>query len=155
MTVLAYRERPASGPALAAFHDGLWEATGLTPAQTVLGGFSMGAVMSYALGLDSARPAPAGIIALSGFVPTVAGWEPSLAASSSPADRRGMRAFVAHGRRDPVIDVEFARRAVLLLRSGGLDVSYHESNLAHQIDPGHIGPAADWLTATRGVAAGP
>ena len=33
--------------ALAAFHDELWERTGVTPERTVLGGFSMGSVMSY------------------------------------------------------------------------------------------------------------
>src|SRR3954468_8882549 len=79
---------------LAGFHDGLWARTGLTPAQTVFGGFSMGSVLSYALGLGPDRPAPAGILAFSGFVPTVAGWEPDL------AGRGDLRAFVAHGRRD-------------------------------------------------------
>ena len=53
---------------LAALHDELWERTGLTPAQTVLGGFSMGTVMSYALGLGGDRPVPAGILAFSGFL---------------------------------------------------------------------------------------
>ena len=49
----------ASRTALAAFHDELWERTGLGPDRTVLGGFSMGTVMSYALGLSGDRPAPA------------------------------------------------------------------------------------------------
>ena len=49
----------AAYDALAAFHDELWASTGLTPEQTVLGGFSMGSVMSYALGLSADRPAPA------------------------------------------------------------------------------------------------
>jgi phospholipase/carboxylesterase len=112
----------------------------------VLGGFSMGAVMSYALGLAGGRPAPAGIMPFSGFVPTVAGWEPSL------ADRPGLRAFVAHGRRDPVIEVAFARRAVELLRTAGLGVEYHESDAGHQIDAAHIPAALDWLGATLGLA---
>ena len=64
---------------LAAFHDELWERTGIAPERTVLGGFSMGSVMSYALGLGPGRPVPAGILAFSGFVPTVEGWEPDLA----------------------------------------------------------------------------
>ena len=64
----------AAYAALAAFHDELWERTGLAPEQTVLGGFSMGSVMSYALGLGGDRPAPAGILAFSGFVPIVEGW---------------------------------------------------------------------------------
>ena len=44
----------------------------------VLGGFSQGAVMTYALGLGKGRPRPAALIALSGFIPTVDGWEPDL-----------------------------------------------------------------------------
>jgi phospholipase/carboxylesterase len=132
---------------LAAFHDELWERTGIAPAATVLGGFSMGAVMSYALGLGADRPAPAGIMALSGFVPTVAGWAPSL------TDRRtAVRALVAHGRGDRVIDVEFARRAVALLRAGGVEASYHESDVGHRIDPGHLPLAQSWLGRTLGVA---
>ena len=131
----AYRE-------LAAFHDELWERTGLDAGRTVLGGFSMGAVMSYSLGLGPDRPAPAGILALSGFVPQVEGWEPSL------ADRRGLRAFVAHGRRDPVIGVTFAQRARELLEAGGIDLEYHESDAMHHVDPQHVAPAAAWLEAT-------
>ena len=132
----------AAREALAAFHDDLWERTGTTPETTVLGGFSMGSVMSYALGLDPERPAPAGILAFSGFVPTVEGWQPSL------ADRIGTRVFIAHGRRDPVMDVAFARRARDELEAGGLPVIYHESDAAHHIDPAHVGPAVDWLAAT-------
>src|SRR5919199_4916272 len=64
---------------LAEFHDELWQRTGMAPERTVLGGFSMGSVMSYALGLGGNRPVPAGILAFSGFIPTVAGWEPDLA----------------------------------------------------------------------------
>ena len=63
---------------LAAFHDATWERTGVPPERTVFGGFSMGSVMSYALGLVGDRPVPAGILAFSGFIPTVDGWEPDL-----------------------------------------------------------------------------
>lgn len=127
---------------LAAFHDELWERTGIGPDRTVLGGFSMGSVMSYSLGLGADRPAPAGILAFSGFVPVVNDWEPSL------ADRQALRAFVAHGRQDPVMEVGFGRRARELLDEGGIDVEYHESDVAHFIDPAHVGPAAAWLAVT-------
>jgi phospholipase/carboxylesterase len=127
---------------LAALHDELWERTGIAPERTVLGGFSMGSVMSYALGLAADRPAPAGILAFSGFVPTVDGWRPQL------AGREQLRAFIAHGRNDPVMDVEFARAARRLLESGGLDVSYHESGAAHHIDPAHVPAAVEWVGAT-------
>ncbi|MEA2466571.1 MAG: phospholipase/carboxylesterase [Thermoleophilaceae bacterium] len=127
---------------LAAFHDDLWERTGVTPGRTVFGGFSMGSVMSYSLGLGKDRPAPAGILAFSGFIPVVDGWEPSL------ADRTGTRAFVAHGRNDPIMNVEFARQARDLLERGGLDVEYHESDAGHHIDPAHVPAAVHWLATT-------
>ena len=132
----------AAFAALAEFHDGLWERTGIAPERTVLGGFSMGTVMSYALALAGERPAPGGILAFSGFVPTVAGWQADL------GGRTGLRAFIAHGRRDPVIEVGFARAARQLLQDGGLQVDYHESDAGHQIDPSHIPPATEWLEET-------
>ncbi len=134
----------AARAALAELHDRLWEETGIGPGRTVLGGFSMGTVMSYATALSAERPAVAGILAFSGFVPTVEGWEPSL------ADRTGTRAFVSHGRRDPVIGIEFAERARALLEEGGLDVTYRESELGHQIDPAHLREAATWLGEVLG-----
>jgi len=122
---------------LAAFHDELWQRTGLTPEQTVLGGFSMGSVMSYALGLGPDRPAPAGILAFSGFVPTVDGWHPDIP--------RPTKVFVAHGRRDPIMEIEFARTAELLLRNAGMEVEYEESDAGHWIDPRAATRATDWL----------
>ena len=110
----------------------------------MFGGFSMGSVMSYSLGLGADRPAPAGILAFSGFVPIVDGWEPDL------ASRAGLRAFIAHGRRDPVMEVGFARRARELLEAGGIEVEYHESDAAHHIDPAHVPAAVAWLGTTLG-----
>lgn len=130
---------------LAAFHDELWRQTGLTPAQTIVGGFSMGTVMSYALGLAGDRPAPAGILAFSGFAPTVAGWRPAL------EQRGATRVFIAHGRADPVIDVSFARSTRALLEEGGLEVSYHESDVGHQIDPRELPAAERWVSDTLGL----
>ena len=129
----------AARAALAELHDRLWAETGLGPERTILGGFSMGAVMSYAMALGEERPPPAGILAFSGFVPTVEDWEPAL------EDRRATSAFVSHGRNDPVIEVGFGRRARDLLEAGGLTVTYRESELGHQIDPSHLRDAAAWL----------
>jgi phospholipase/carboxylesterase len=130
---------------LAQLHDELWERTGVGAERTVLGGFSMGTVMGYALGLSGDRPAPAGILAFSGFIPTVEGWEPSL------EDRQGLRAFISHGRRDPVIPVGFAQRARQVLEGAGLDVSYHEHEGAHHIDPRQFDLAVRWLAGVLKV----
>lgn len=125
--------------ALAELHDHLWAQSGLTAERTVLGGFSMGTVMSYALGLAADRPAPAGILALSGFVPTVEGWAPSL------EDRAALQAFIAHGLKDATIPVEFARRARELLEGGGLEVSYHEFDGGHNVEMSYVRPLMRWL----------
>jgi phospholipase/carboxylesterase len=132
----------AAYDALAALHDDLWERTGTGPERTVFGGFSMGSVMSYSLGLGPGRPAPAGILAFSGFVPTVDGWQPEL------AGRESTRVFIAHGRADPIMDVSFARQARSRLSAGGLPVEYHESDAGHHIDPAHVPAAIAWLRET-------
>jgi phospholipase/carboxylesterase len=132
----------AAYAALAELHDELWQRTGIPPERTVLGGFSMGTVMSYALGLGPDRPAPRGILACSGFIPTVDGWQPDLAGHA------GTAVFIAHGRRDPVIEVTFARRAHELLEAGGLETEYHESDAGHHIGPAQIPAAVRWLQRT-------
>ncbi len=131
----------AAFAALAALHDEISQRTGIGPERTILGGFSMGSVMSYALGLHATRPAPAGILAISGFVPSVEGWQPDL------AGRAQLPVFIAHGDRDQVIDVRFARDAARTLTQGGLAVDYHESHAGHHVDPAQIPAAAAWVTA--------
>jgi phospholipase/carboxylesterase len=125
---------------LAELHDETWQRLGMAPEQTGLGGFSMGSVMSYALGLGPDRPAPAGVLAFSGFVPVVEGWQPQLP--------RPTRVFIAHGRIDPVMEVQFAHRARQLLEESGMDVEYHESDHGHWIEPEHLAAARGWLASS-------
>jgi phospholipase/carboxylesterase len=107
--------------------------------RTVIGGFSMGAVMSYAVGLGTGRPRPAGIIALSGFVPQVVGWAPEL------EERQGLPVLIHHGRADPVIDVHFGKRAAELLSEAGLAVDYIESDAGHSLPPELLPRLREWL----------
>jgi phospholipase/carboxylesterase len=125
---------------LTGFLDRLLAERGLDWGRTVVGGFSMGAVMSYAVGLGPGRPSPAAILAFSGFVPTVEGWAPEL------DDRAGLGVLIHHGRNDPVIGVEFARQASELLGGAGLDVRYLESDAGHWLPP-EVLPAARELVA--------
>ena len=144
---VGYPDNPtfhAAREALAALHDGLWAETGIEPARTVFGGFSMGAVMSYAMALSADRPAVAAILAFSGFVPIVEDWEPAL------EDRRDTAVFLAHGRNDPIIEVGFARRARELLEAAGLEVAYRESDAGHRIDPADLAAATEWLSRISG-----
>ena len=98
--------------------------------RTVLGGFSQGAVMSWALGLGrGADKRPAAIVALSGFMPRVDGLELDLSGLD------GYPVAIAHGSLDPVIPAEFSRQARATLEAAGADVLYRESPLPHTIDP--------------------
>lgn len=162
----------ASYRALATFHDELWARTGIAPERTILGGFSMGSVMSHALGLgpihpasglparlsgsgaadatsgDAAdglpgRPVVAGILGLSGFVPTVEGWAPDLAPRAGRT-----RVLNAHGRQDPVIGYAFAEQARALVADGGLDLTTLDFDGGHQIAPQHVPAIAAWVAET-------
>ena len=119
----------ASYGLLTGFLDETLAARGIGWERTAIGGFSMGAVMSYAVALGESRPSPAAIVALSGFIPTVEGWRPKL------AGREGLPVLIHHGRRDPIIEVDFARRARDLLSEGGLAVEYLETDAGHSLPP--------------------
>jgi phospholipase/carboxylesterase len=123
-----------------AFLDDLASETGIPPDRTVLGGFSQGSMMSYALGLGEGRPRPAGLIALSGFLPTVEGLELDLDLPLPPI-------AIGHGTYDPVIGVEWGRQAKALLERAGADVVYRESPLPHTVDPAFLADLRPWLLA--------
>jgi phospholipase/carboxylesterase len=125
--------------ALSAWVDAAAAAHDVAPDRVVVAGFSQGAVMSYALGLGAGRARPAGIIALSGFVPEVDGFALDL------PGRAGLPVAIGHGTHDPVIGVEFGRRARGLLEDAGLDVRYQESPMAHSIDPAFLDELRGWL----------
>jgi len=127
--------------ALREFLDGLLAEREIGWSRTVVGGFSMGAVMSYAVGLGQGRPSPVAILAFSGFVPTVDGWQPDL------DGRAALPVLIHHGRNDPVIPVEFARGASELLTAGGLAVDYVETDAGHWLPPEAVAPARE-LVAT-------
>ena len=130
----------ATYEAVAAALDDLLAEHGIPHARTMLGGFSQGTVMSYALGLGAGRPRPAGIIALSGFLPSVDGFTLDLEAAA------GLPVAIGHGEYDPVIPVEFGRDARDRLMAVAADVTYRESPMPHSIDPGFLRELPAWLS---------
>jgi phospholipase/carboxylesterase len=123
---------------------------GVPAGSAVLGGFSQGAVMSYALGLGAGRPAPAGIVALSGFMPTVEGFELDL------KGREGFPVAIGHGTHDPVIGVEWGHDARERLTGAGAAVTYAEYPLPHMVDPGFLDDLRrSWLPEVLGAGPRP
>ena len=121
-----------------AWLDGVLVERGIGHDRLVLGGFSQGAVMTYALGLGRGRPHPAALICLSGFIPHVEGWALDLAPPLTPV-------AIGHGTYDDVIPVDFGRQAKALLEEAGADVLYREYPLPHTIDPAFLVELRDWL----------
>jgi phospholipase/carboxylesterase len=117
--------------------DGFLDERRIGHEQTVLGGFSQGAVMAYSFGLGAGRPRPAALLALSGFMPTVDGFELDLSAIPPVA--------IGHGTFDPIISVEFGRQARKVLDDAGADVLYREYPLPHAIDPRFLDELRPWL----------
>jgi phospholipase/carboxylesterase len=126
--------------------DDIADASGVGWERTILGGFSQGAVMTYALGLGAGRPRPAGLIALSGFMPTVPGFELDL---SPPLPR----VVIGHGALDPVISVDWGRDATNRLEALGADLVFVESpRMGHSIDPEVLKRLPEWISDTVGIA---
>ena len=137
----------ATYPQVATWLDELLAEHGIAAERTVLGGFSQGSVMSYALGLGAGRPRPAAIMALSGVIPQVDGFELDLGKAA------GLPVAIGHGTHDPVISVEFGRDARKRLETAGADVLYRESPMAHTIDPRFLAELPAWLRRSLDSAA--
>jgi phospholipase/carboxylesterase len=127
---------------LASHLDSVISDHGVTWERTVLGGFSQGAVMSYALALGAGRPRPAAILAFSGFIPSVDGFDLAL------ADRAGLPVSISHGTLDPVISLGFGRDARDRLSAAGLAVRYREDPVGHTIAPAAVAQARAVLEAS-------
>jgi phospholipase/carboxylesterase len=134
-------------PQVASWLDELLAEHGVPHERTVLGGFSQGSVMSYALGLGVGRPRPAGIMALSGFIPQVEGFQLDLDKAA------GLPVAIGHGMHDPVIPIDFGRDARDRLTDAGAEVSYRESPMPHTIDPAFMRELPGWLRETVESAA--
>ena len=90
--------------------------------------------MTYALGLGKGRPRPAAMLAFSGFIPTVEGFELDLTPPLPPI-------AIGHGTYDPVIGEEWGRKAHELLPDG----IFRESPLPHTIDPRYLRELGPWI----------
>lgn len=106
------------------------------PERVVLLGFSQGAVMS--LGAQALGPeSVAGVIALSGYFP--------IEVEPDAGNLVGRPAFVAHGTYDEIIPVDAGRRTRDLLERHGVNLTYCEYPMAHQVSAEEMADAREWL----------
>jgi phospholipase/carboxylesterase len=108
------------------------------PGSVFLLGFSMGSIMSLALSLTKPG-AFKGVIAHSGYIPENTSlrfrWQ----------ELAGLGLFVAHGTEDPVIPIEFGRRARELLSKTRADFVYREYPIGHTISEESLSDFSAWL----------
>ena len=114
-------------PVLVEFLEDLWAQSDITPENTILAGFSQGAMMALHVGLSFERPLM-GIIAFSGALLPPEGFGTAPLAKSPVC--------LVHGDMDDVVDPEHSADADVALRLAGYDVSYHVSpGVGHGIAP--------------------
>ncbi len=137
---------PKGGPELIASVDAVDDLLdsacaeyGFDRRQAIVAGFSQGCALTLALGLRrSHRPRPAGLWAMSGFLPERDGLEYDF--STAPP------VLIQHGTADPLISVDYGRQAVACLGAGGAPVVYREYPMAHEVAPDSLQDAMVWLT---------
>ncbi len=111
---------------------------GFERAEAIVAGFSQGCGLTLALGLRrSGRSRPAGLLAMSGFLPERDDVEYDFAAAPP--------VLLQHGAADPTIPVEWGRRAVARLGAEGVPVVYREYPIGHQVGPESVQDAMAWL----------
>jgi phospholipase/carboxylesterase len=136
---------PRGGPELIASVDAvddLLDAAcaeyGFERSQSIVAGFSQGCAVTLTLGLRrSDRPRPAGLLGMSGFLPERDGLEYDF--SGAPP------VLIEHGTADPVIPVEYGRRATARLGAEGVPVVYREYPVGHQVALEGVRDAMAWL----------
>lgn len=102
-------------------------AKGFATEETVLSGFSQGCLMTIDVGLHYPHRF-AGLVGISGYV-----FEPEKAAAELSPIARQQRFLVTHGYQDPILPFLETRKQINLLKSAGLNISWHEFVKAHNI----------------------
>lgn len=113
-------------------------ARGIPPERILLAGFSQGGAIALQAGLSYPQRL-AGVVALSTFLPTLAG-------ERSPANQE-LPIFIAHGILDGVIDVELGKNTCDGLRELGYSVEWHDYMMSHAVCIEEIQHIAKFINA--------
>ena len=117
-------------------------ANGFATEDTVLSGFSQGCLMTIDAGLHYPHRF-AGLVGISGYV-----FEPEKSAAELSPIAKQQRFLVTHGYQDPIVPFLETRKQINLLKSAGLNISWHEFVKAHNIaDETELSVIRDFIVA--------
>lgn len=120
------RGLPQAREALETFLAALPRSLPIDYTQTVIGGFSQGAMLTCDHVMRTAHPF-AGLIQLSSSLLAKQDWRPTV------AKRTGLPAFQSHGTQDPILPFVMAERLRDELARAGLSVEWHSFRGGHEI----------------------
>ena len=135
---------PLARQVVVEYLDDTWRRTGLGPAETLLTGFSQGAMLALHVGLSLSEP-PLGIVSFSGALVPPPGFEDGTLPRPPVC--------LIHGDLDPVVDPVLTQQAAEALGVLGYPVSLHVSRgLAHGISPDGLDFATDFMLGRLAAA---
>ena len=102
-------------------------------------GFSQGTILSYALCLNYPEKFK-NIIGFSGYID-----EAMINVKSIDIDYSKLNLYISHGKNDPVIPVDWARKSMEILENNKINYSFNEFNSGHTISPENFYDFKNWL----------
>ena len=102
-------------------------------------GFSQGTILSYALCLNYPEKFK-NIIGFSGYID-----QAMIDVKSIDIDYSKLNLYISHGKNDPVIPVDWARKSMEILENNKINYSFNEFNSGHTISPENFYDFKNWL----------
>ena len=102
-------------------------------------GFSQGTILSYALCLNYPEKFK-NIIGFSGYID-----EAMINVKSKNIDYSRLNLYISHGKDDPVIPVDWARKSTEVLKRNKINYSFNEFNSGHTISSENFYDFKNWL----------
>jgi len=121
------------------FIDEILSAYPIDPSKLFLLGFSQGSLLSMCYALE--HPARlVGVVAQSGYIPS------SVNLQINEADLRNKPFILTHGIQDTMIPIEWAHASRDRLQKLGVDLTYHEFQMGHNVSLDSLEVISTWLT---------
>lgn len=117
---------------------------GIRSDRILLAGFSQGGAVALHTALRY-RPALAGVLVLSGYLPLA-----DLLAQEKCADHSSLVIRMDHGDQDPLVSFAVAERCRDLIESQGYEVEFHRYPMAHSLCAAQMESLRNWIVQRLG-----